>query len=144
MLQTAAALLATLVVASTALAALAADPRPRPLLPGSIATLKAAQASAQASAQAARYHRGPFAQAQQAAGPDNQTMTAVLDARRAMLAAANESRSAAGPGRHEDAVGQGDGDGVVESEEQQPTATAEAEAASEDDQGDEHRPQNHR
>lgn len=145
MLQTAAALLATLLVASTALSALAADPRPRPLLPGSIATLKAAQASA--SAQAARYHRGPFAQAQQAAGPDNQTMTAVLDARRAMLAAANETRGADGPGgrgRHEDAVGQGDGDGVAESEEQQPTATAEAEAASEDDQGDEHRPQNHR
>lgn len=104
------------------------DAKVRPILPGSIATLKAAQRSA--------------------ATKDNQTMTAVIDARRAMLAAANESRSARPPrGDVEDAVGQGDGDGDgAEADEQQPTATASAATGSgaEEDQGDEHRPQNHR
>lgn len=106
-------------------AALAAEPKPRPVLPGSIATLKAAHGAGRGGALPDR---------------DNQTMTAVLDARRAMMAAANESRSAR-PHHEEDAVGQGDGDG--ETEEQAPTAAA-ATTEEEEDQGDEHRPQNHR
>ena len=102
----------------------------RPLLPGSIATLKAAHGAGRAGLSSALERER-----------DNQTMTAVLDARRAMLAAANESRSAR-PHREDDAVGQGDGDG--EADEQAPTAAAATTEDESEDQGDEHRPQNHR